>query len=104
MCARGILLSDIVHDLVRSAIAPADASGWQNVCHLFDDMRQEGEARLSRDDVAPDDQDYRYFIDARYVGQNHEVRVEMDRVDEESFEHFLCGFTEIGRASCRERV
>jgi len=94
MCARGILLSDIVHDLVRSAIAPADASGWQYVCHLFDDMRQEGEARLSRDDVAPDDQDYRYFIDARYVGQNHEVRVEMDRVDEESFERFLCGFTD----------
>ena len=103
MCARGILLSDILHDLVRSAIAPADACGWQQVCHLFDDMRQEGEARLSRDDVAPGDRDYRYFIDARYVGQNHEVRVEMDLVDEGSFERFLCGFADraVETVNCR---
>ena len=47
-------------------------------------MRQEGEDRLSRDDVASADREYRYFIDARYVGQNHEVRVAMDRIDEDT--------------------
>ena len=94
MCARGILLSDILHDLVRSAIAPADAAGWQRVCSLFEAMRQEGEDRLSRDDVASADREYRYFIDARYVGQNHEVRVAMDRIDEDNFESFLRGFAD----------
>lgn len=94
MCARGILLSDILHDLVRSAIAPADPAGWERVCTLFEEMRRSGEELLSRDAVAPDDRSYRYYIDARYVGQNHEVRVAMDRVDADSFEDFLRGFAD----------
>ena len=92
MCARGILLSDIVHDLVRSAIAPADAAGWKNVCNLFGEMAREGETLLTRDGVASEDRAYRYFIDARYVGQNHEVRVAMDKVDAGNFDAFLRGF------------
>ena len=92
MCARGILLSDILHDLVGSIIAPADVAGWDRVCALFDEMRSEGETRLSRDGVAPADRFYRYFVDARYVGQNHEVRVAMDTIDTDKFETFLSGF------------
>jgi N-methylhydantoinase A len=94
MCARGILLSDIVHDLVRSAIAPADGAGWRNVCTLFAGMRSEGEALLARDGVASEDRAFRYFIDARYVGQNHEVRVAMDSIDAGNFDAFLRGFAD----------
>lgn len=92
MCARGILLSDIVHDLVRSAIAPAEAGGWSRVCALFDEMRAEGEGLLARDGVDPEDRGYRHFIEARYAGQNHEVRVAMDRVGLDDFDAFLRGF------------
>ncbi len=94
LCARGILLSDIVHDLVRSAIAPADQETWKDICGLFDEMRVEGENLLSRDGVALDACAYRYYIEARYVGQNHEVRVAMTSVDANNFEEFLRGFSD----------
>lgn len=89
MCARGILLSDIVHDLVRSAIARAEESAWPRVCALFDEMRAEGEALLTRDGVNAADRTFRYFIETRYVGQNHEVRVPMDAIDGDRFDTFL---------------
>ncbi len=92
MCARGILLSDIVHDLVRSAIARADRAAWGHVCGLFEDMRAEGEARLSRDGVETADRTYRYFIEARYVGQNHEVRIALDTVGRDGFDNFVQRF------------
>jgi len=94
LCARGILLSDIVHDLVRSAIAPADRDTWKGVCALFEEMRSEGESLLSRDGVAREDCTFRYYIDARYVGQNHEVRVAMGTVDTGNFDDFLHGFAD----------
>ena len=94
LCARGILLSDIVHDLVRSAIAPAEATSWPRICTLFEEMRAEGEQLLSRDGVAPEDRAYRTFIEARYVGQNHEVRITLDAVGNDNFEAFLSGFAD----------
>jgi N-methylhydantoinase A len=94
MCARGILLSDIVHDLVRSAIAPAEEAAWAGVCALFDEMRGEAEGLLARDGVDPDGRGFRYFVEARYVGQNHEVRVALDTVGRDGFDAFLRGFAE----------
>jgi N-methylhydantoinase A len=93
MCARGILLSDIVHDLVRSAIAPAAPGVWDEVCRLFDEMQAEGERLLERDGVAVEDRLYRYFIEARYVGQNHEVRVPLKAIEHDGFPEFLDGFS-----------
>ncbi len=92
MCARGILLSDIVHDLVRSAIAPAEPGTWDDVCRFFEEMQDEGGALLTRDGVAREDREFRHFIEARYVGQNHEVRVPMESIDAENFDAFLQGF------------
>jgi N-methylhydantoinase A len=89
MCARGILLSDIVHDIVRSAIAPADEASWEQVCVLFDEMQAEGQGLLERDGVDSGARSVRRFIEARYVGQNHEVRVELDSVDRGSLGAFL---------------
>ncbi len=94
MCARGILLSDIVHDLVRSAVAPADSVSWLDVCRLFKEMRCEGDRLLTRDGVLRERRTFRYFIDARYVGQNHEVRVPMEAIGQGDFRAFLKGFSE----------
>ncbi len=94
LCARGILLSDIVHDLVRSAIAPADSPGWERVNVLFEDMFDDGNARLDRDSVAPDARKFRCFIDARYVGQNYEVRVELVEIRRDGLNAFLERFAE----------
>ncbi|MEX2615042.1 MAG: hydantoinase/oxoprolinase family protein [Alphaproteobacteria bacterium] len=92
MCARGILLSDIVHDLVRSAISRAEPDGWQRVCDLFAEMVAEGHTLLERDGVPKEKRAFRHFIEARYVGQNYEVRVEIDDAEAVRLDGFLEAF------------
>ena len=92
MCARGILLSDIVHDLVRSAISRAEPQNWQRILDLFEEMKTEGHALLERDGVAEGNRGFRHFIEARYVGQNYEVRVELEDVAATGLDGFLQAF------------
>ena len=47
MCARGMLLTDISFDFVRSEIAELTPESWQRVCELFAEMEREG-ARVAR--------------------------------------------------------
>lgn len=92
MCARGILLSDIVHDLVRSAISRAVPENWPRILELFASMKSEGHGLLERDGVPLEKRSFRHFIEARYVGQNYEVRVELDDVEAAGLDGFLEAF------------
>jgi N-methylhydantoinase A len=75
LCARGILVADISLDFVRTVMTPADPAGWAAVGKHFAQMRTEGGAWLSREGVEDARRQYRFSVDARYEGQNHEVRV-----------------------------
>jgi N-methylhydantoinase A len=77
LCARGMLLTDISFDFVRSEIAEVTADSWQHVCKLFAEMETEARAWLTRERVPQPEQSFRYHIDARYQGQNFEVMVAM---------------------------
>jgi N-methylhydantoinase A len=89
LCARGMLLTDISFDFVRSEIAEVDASSWQHVCDLFQAMEQEAAAWLERERVAPAARLSRCHIDARYQGQNFEVIVATPRVERSGMTDFL---------------
>jgi N-methylhydantoinase A len=78
LCARGILVADICLDFVRTVMAPADSRGWATVCRHLADMRRDGEDWLIREGVEASRRLYRFAVDARYEGQNHEVRVAID--------------------------
>jgi N-methylhydantoinase A len=78
MCARGILLSDISFDFVRSLITQASAAAWPQVLAAFQDLRGEADAWLEAEHVQAERRRHVCAIDARYDGQNFEVRVFMD--------------------------
>lgn len=78
MCARGILLTDISFDFVRSLITQADAGSWPAVMAAFEELRGEARAWLASEHVDEERQRFVGAIDARYDGQNFEVRVAMD--------------------------
>lgn len=78
LCARGILLSDLSSDYVRSHFADASAASWRGMLALFDEMTREADAWLAKEGVAPAQRRFRRTIDARYVGQNFEVKVDGD--------------------------
>jgi N-methylhydantoinase A len=78
LCARGILLSDISSDYVRSHFADASRESWLGMLGLFEEMTREADAWLVREGVPPARRRFRRIIDARYVGQNFEVKVDGD--------------------------
>ena len=92
LCARGILLSDLNFDFVRTLIATADPASWANVVQHFHDMRTEAEAWLGRERVPADRRRFRCFIEARYRGQNFEVPVELPAIAAEGLAGFLAAF------------
>jgi N-methylhydantoinase A len=90
MCARGMLLTDISFDFVRSEIAEAGVLAWSRVRALFSAMEEEARAWLEREHVAPEDRSFRRDIDARFQGQNFEVRVGVDATAD--FDAFIRDF------------
>ncbi|MCA0848590.1 hydantoinase/oxoprolinase family protein [Salipiger thiooxidans] len=91
MCARGILLSDVGFDFVRTGVSTASAASWPAIGAAFGQMRQEGNDWLANEGVAEDRRSMQYVVDARYDGQNHEVQVVLDGPDA-AYDAFLDGF------------
>ena len=92
MCARGMLLTDVSFDFVRSEISSADAASWTRACALFDKMRREAADWLTRERVTETEREYRVFIEARYEGQNFEVVVALPEIRADGMAAFIAGF------------
>jgi N-methylhydantoinase A len=80
LCARGILLSDLSSDWVRSQFSDASAESWRRMLGLFAEMTAEAEAWLAKEAVAPARRRFRRTVEARYLGQNFEVKVDADGI------------------------
>ena len=94
MCARGILLTDISFDFVRSRISLIHEGNWSTVVEAFIGLHQQADAWLDQEGVSASQRSVVLAIDARYVGQNFEVQVAMDRVGETDFATFAARFRE----------
>lgn len=78
LCARGMLLTDLSADYVRSYFADASTESWQAILAHFEAMEADGTDWLEREGVAETQRRFRRVLDARYHGQNFEVRVTCD--------------------------
>lgn len=77
LCAFGQLVADVRHDHVRTSIA-----NWRDVQidqlhELLDEMERDGRRGLMQEGVQGEDIYYTRTVDLRYVGQVHEVTVEL---------------------------
>lgn len=100
MCARGILLSDISLDFVRSDFIAVSEATWPRVKTLFDDMGEQAQEWLSNEGVLPELRSHRCVIEARYQGQNHEIAVIIPSADLD-LETFTRMFADAHRAEYR---
>lgn len=78
LCARGMLLTDLSADYVRSFFSDMDAANWATILGLFAEMEAEGGDWLAREGLPPERRRFRRLLDARYRGQNFEVKVNCD--------------------------
>lgn len=89
LCARGILLSDITMDFVRSELSIASPEAWARTCATLTDMQTQATEWLNREGAAEADRDLRMIIDARYDGQNYEVAVALEKIDPDGLDAFV---------------
>jgi N-methylhydantoinase A len=77
--AFGFLTAPLAFDFVRSFVAQLDVVDWQHVNAILDDMTAQGETILARSGVEAADREYLRQADVRYVGQGHEIRIDLPR-------------------------
>jgi len=94
VCARGMLLSDLSSDYVRSCFADASDESWVRVVALFAEMEAEGAAWLSAEGVPEPARRLHRVLDARYRGQNFEVKVDCDGLGIDGLEQAVARFHE----------
>ena len=92
MCARGMLLTDVNFDFVRSEIEELTAKSWRRLCELVAAMEKEAGAWLERERVAASFRSFRYHVDARYQGQNYEVIVPVEHMAADGMDSFVRTF------------
>jgi N-methylhydantoinase A len=75
--AYGLLVAPLAFDFVRTAPQRLDAAEWHRINALFAEMETEGRAILRDSGIADRDIAFRRSAEMRYVGQGHEVEVEV---------------------------
>ena len=92
LCARAMLLSDVSFDFVRTVMLPADAGNWSEIHAQLNAMRRQGEDWLDRENIPQEQRVYDFTLDARHVGQNHEIPVHVGGTKGRDFGQFLEAF------------
>ena len=73
LCAVGMLMGDLRHDLVRTFVARLDSVDWAALAELVSALREEGTALLTEERIPPDAREFFLKFDCRYLKQYHEV-------------------------------
>ncbi|MBI2374270.1 MAG: hydantoinase/oxoprolinase family protein [Deltaproteobacteria bacterium] len=74
-CAAGMLMSDLLHDDVRSVPARLDQLGPGRIDELISEMIDAAKKTLRAENVKDSDMEFQPSLDMRYVKQHHEVNV-----------------------------
>jgi len=98
MCARGVLLSDISRDFVRTTLKVTDASSWPQIVKDVEAMLRDGQDWLNFEKVPQADQQLNATLDARYLGQNHDIRVALTDRSRAGLQSFISAFHASHRA------
>ncbi|MES0173972.1 hydantoinase/oxoprolinase family protein [Mesorhizobium sp. M0006] len=85
MCARGVLLSNLSRSFVKSHVTALSDASWQEVLDNAASLTAEAEEWLISEGVHEGLRQFVRVIEARYLGQNFEVRVEGDMIDKDAF-------------------
>jgi N-methylhydantoinase A len=99
MSAVGFLTAPLAFDFVRSWPGRLDQLDWQQANALLSEMEAEGQALLEQSGVSPERIRHRRIADMRYVGQGHEIQVQLPdgQLSSESVPTIIVAFEEAYR-------
>jgi N-methylhydantoinase A len=76
--AFGFLVADLSHNYVKTNYSLSSMTTWDHVEKVFFELEEKGRAQLEEDSVSPSDMKMSRSIDMRYIGQSHELNVNVD--------------------------
>jgi N-methylhydantoinase A len=76
MCARGVLLSDVTRDFVSTQIKRAQGESWTAITTAVASLERQALDWLEAERIPDEKRALQHIVEARYAGQNHEIRVE----------------------------
>ena len=85
-CAAGMLLGDLKHDYVRSYMSQLSKIDQTAFLKLYDEMKDEAVSTLLSEGITEDKIEFIPSLDLRYVGQYHEVPLEVSMDDIYNFD------------------
>jgi len=77
-CAAGMLLGDLKHDYIRSYFSSFSKTDKKHFLKVFNEMKAEGVQTLLHEGVKENDIELYPTLDMRYVGQYHEVPLQVE--------------------------
>ncbi|MEM7059479.1 MAG: hydantoinase/oxoprolinase family protein [Pseudomonadota bacterium] len=101
LSARGILMSDLRHDLMHSELLLASTQAVPRLAAIVEQLRQEGQARLAEDGMEASARSIEIFADMRYRGQAFEINTpwaDVDDVTAESVTDLVATFHKLHQA------
>jgi N-methylhydantoinase A len=75
--ALGFLVSPVASEAIRSYVCPLHAMNWNKANALMREMEHEGFEFLRQAGISPEEGSVTRVADMRYVGQGHEITVEI---------------------------
>ena len=75
LSALGLITADIVHNFVRSLLAPLGAVQLAKINALFAEMKKEAESILREEEISEERWEFFFSLDLRYRGQGFEINV-----------------------------
>lgn len=81
LCALGMLTSDFRYDYAQSKVQPFAATDWPEIADIFDKLEKQGVEELLSEGIARTDITISPVLDVRYVGQDHYLRIYVDKDD-----------------------
>jgi len=97
MSTVGFLSAPLAFDFVRSWPVALEAMDWKKANQLLDEMQSEGNRVLEASGIGTSQITHRRQVDMRFVGQGHEIRVELpeSHLNAASCDTLLADFCEV---------
>lgn len=92
LCARGVLLSDLSRDYVRTALVRVNGESWAELVSLGAELSEAGRAWLATEAIPDAAKELHFTLDARYRGQSHYIPVPLDTLSDGTLDAFASSF------------
>ncbi len=95
LAAYGLLTENMRRDFVQTNVVELSEDSAKILEKQFSALEKDAEKWFAEEDIPQERQRREYFLDMRYKGQNHEIRVPLQRQDAGDADRIKAAFTEV---------